>query len=204
MDQFARFKEIAERFGWTGGLAVAGATFAPLVTAAAGFATPWPDDLPFLTSLFMLITLIGTFLFGSALTRRAFARAFVLLVIAFVLLVGGYLYSFDRFVRSVPDASPVILGCVLEPESRLVVRSQYGDSASECPGPAARMLEGADYEPAGVWTDESIRSIKLLLLGLWLAMFSMLAGIFSIFVVRTSRMSPAASKRPKAASPPKG
>ena len=187
MERFDNFRKLAERLGWTVGLMAGGGVLAPLISAAAGFAPPWPRGLSFLTSLFMVITLIGMFMFATSTSDRALKRTFLVLALCFTVFVGSYLYVFNRFVYPVPGDAPVILGCTYKPLAHVVTKGQRLPGGSECPGEAAALLSGVDYDPSKLWTQASLDRITFLLLGLWLALFCALASAIGAFLIHSGR-----------------
>lgn len=203
MDSWERFQKFVQRFGIVGGLAVGGSTLVPLVTAAAGFSPPEPDGVQFITTLFMLLSLILTFLLvGSVRARTSTA----LIVLATIVTAGSFIYYSElrrTFVyEDAPEGELLTLGCTWTPSARNASEQTIAD---QCPGDPAfyeQALDEAGYVPTEIWTSASIRSIERYLFLTWLAAFVSLAIVIAAFVVRlTPAEKTSAPTRTDGASP---
>lgn len=194
MTPFDQFKLIVERFGWIAGLALAGGIFAPIVAEAAGIAPTYPASLPFITSLFMLLTLVLIFTFASGMARKPYRRLLLAAVLAFILSLGGYLYSYDRFQYRVPGSTEIVtLGCGWKSDARRVARQMKIDPQGECPGEFAEILNEAENIPDNIWAREGLGQIRLLLVALWLMIFVSLTAAIGAFAAYLSRKPRAAT-----------
>jgi hypothetical protein len=184
MASFDDFKLLAERFGWMAGLAAAGATFAPLITAAAGFAPPWPESLPFLTSVFMLVAMMLCFALVRGVSAAKFRRLLITFALLFTVVIGGYLYAFDMFVYDNPDTgTKMSIGCEWTRDAKLLAKARDLDLESECPGPFEDVLHEASADSDAIWTTHSQRNVRFGLLGLWIASFGALTVLIAAFLL---------------------
>lgn len=188
MASFDDFKQTVQRFGFVAGLVGAGSVLTPLVTAAAGFAPPVFDGLPYLTTLFMLTVLMVGFSLVQGLSKARFKRLIAVSATGFAILSFGYLYVLDSFVETDPATNRrVIVGCQWTSDIRKNYVPDYvAGETSECPGEHAlvmEMLQGANGDPANIWTKESIRHVGFGLIALWIGMFAALTLLITSFVV---------------------
>lgn len=198
MASFAEFQEALKRFGFVAGLVGAGSVLTPLVTAAAGFAPPVFEGLPYLTTLFMLVALIVCFSLAQGLSKRGFKRLILFAAVGFIALTFGYLMTLDRFVHHNPTdgGKRVIVGCELKPDILNYV-DEAKSQTSHCPGDSKfvkDMLYDAKGDPDNIWTSDSIRNVVLGLLGLWMGMFAALTVLVTGFVgsLKDKRRKPVA------------
>lgn len=192
MAGWAEFKKVAERFGIVGGLAVGGSAIAPIVAKAIGFAPLWPGDVQYLTSLFILVTIMFVFFVTRAVTRRTYLLIIGLGSVLFIVSVLVYLMMLGRFIYTVPSTGErVELGCTWRNDFRDL--KQPVGRVSECPGDFAEDLEGAGNIPARIWTDNSVQNVRLVIFLMWLLTFVSLASVICTFVISLTR--PARVKR---------
>lgn len=201
-----QFDEVIKRFGKVAGYALGGSTLVPLITAASGMAPDWPDGLPMIASIFMLVTLVLTFHFLSARRRSTFSWLLVIGTVGLVASIAGYSYERGQFVMTAPRTGATLtLGCKWRSEIVLLAVKQGIDTSDQCPGDFQELLAKHEDNPFNVWTIQSITNVYYRIATLWVMMFAMLALVLGSFVIYYTRRPtpPGSPRRPRSAPPPK-
>jgi hypothetical protein len=183
MQSFSEFADYVQRFKWVAGLIVGAAGLTPVIAAFAGMNPAWPEKIEILTSLLIVVTLILAFVLTSGVRAKRVKRIVLGTALAFVISLFGYLYAFGRFVYEVPGTkSSVTLGCTWKKDALEGAKIFRISAANQCPGDFEDLLANAEYAPSAVWTPESLSTTRLLVLALWLAVFTSLAAFIGAFV----------------------
>lgn len=189
MNMLNQFEQVTVRFGRTAGIAIGGASVVPIITAFSGMAPSWPDGLPIMSSLLMLITLMVTFHFFTAKRRWVFSTFFTLSVLALVSLLITYTYLRARFIMLHPaSGEPIILGCEWRSETKVVAVARGLSIVDQCPGDFRGMLLDA-RDQFDIWTEASILQVSLLIASVWTGIFVSLATAIGSFVIWYAKQS---------------
>ncbi len=182
MTRFEDFSNFVKRFKWIAALIIGAAGLTPLIAAMAGIGPAWPKGIEILTSLLIVITLILVFVFTNDISSRWKRSVIAISALAFLGTLFYYLYFFDRFVYLVPDTEiTTTLGCGWTKDARDYATILKLPPDNQCPGDFEEMLSNAEYSPEAIWIAESLTKNRLMILALWLALFTSLSAFIGSF-----------------------
>ncbi|WP_422062013.1 toll/interleukin-1 receptor domain-containing protein [Sphingopyxis sp.] len=155
----------AKRVSWNNGLvrSVAGGAALALLLLAAwlGGLAPPGSPVGWIVPLFALAIPAGVVGSGQV---RWWTRRGVQGALAALLLVAGALYGWasSSYVIAGENGTPLVRGTDCTPDARLVFET-------ECPDLPSDALADAAYDPAALWTADSIGRVRVMLGGAWAA-----------------------------------
>jgi len=183
-----QFDAVVARFGKIAGYALGGSVLAPLVTAASGMAPAWPDGLPIITSIFMLLSLILIFHFLTTRKRWIFSLLLVGGSLCLVASILGYAFARGEFVmKGSRSNASLTIGCTWRPEAVELATRLRIDTKDQCPGDFRELLAKAEDDPYQIWTERSITNVSYVIACLWVALFTTLALVIGSFVIWYTR-----------------
>lgn len=189
MARLDEFKKIFEDFGAISGFAMAGSVVAPLLASASGLAPPWPENLEFVASVMILLTMAVIFQFLPK-RRSGYTKVFIAGATMLVTMLAAQVYLNTRFVTAAPGLeSKLLMGCGWTRDMQRIAKKDPDsfDLVSQCPGDYRTLLEMADNDPSQIWTASSIDQIGLLLAATWVLIFVAFALALGSFVTYNAR-----------------
>ena len=179
---------------WGAGVLVA--TAGPLGLLVPDLYPPWPEHSYLIAVIFAAVAAIGSFTAGLAYANRARAlrrgqTAFALACLALGLMsIIWYFSAYSMRVVSEPQmigAEQHLLRIVVGTEIRADVdRSEEKDNLE--------LLRDNQYTPERVWTSESLRYSRFLLLVTFVTAFFLLTLGMGLLATRTAKSSRATSR----------
>lgn len=175
----SEFKDVIADFGQLSSLALKGVVAAPWIDLWLRLGPPPAKSMALLTSLFQFVVVIWGFHFWSTIdVQKLNGRMKIALCMFCVGLVSSL------FLMSMYTVSPgagrerVIEGWAVRSDVGPVLSSSYT---------AEQALRDSEYDPASVWTAESVATMRMLITALWLVTFASLAGYLTAFIMLQRR-----------------
>ena len=177
LDEFKRvLKEFKNLSLWAAGSSL----IIPFVASFLSIIPPWPLGLNIITAVVQLVTLIVVYQAFSELRLRI-TRNIKMLAITGLGLLLAYMAIFAMFTIYIPQAHrSIVIGYECSNEALKIFKEK-------CPFLTVDDLATAAFDEFLLWTRGSITTIRIVLLGLWLALFiglGLLIGQFLIFQMR--------------------
>jgi hypothetical protein len=188
-DGLQQFEDFVTRFGRVAGYALAGSALTPILTAMLGYAPAWPNGISLFSALAMLVSLMVLFHFFTSRRRWVFSLLLIGSAVLLVAAIVAYVTLTDRFIVYEPQVGhDLTLGCRWTEDAVTVARHLRLAADDQCPGDYRYLLEGTrTYDTALIWTEDSIRNVKLLIAASWIAIFAGLAATIGSFVIWYAR-----------------
>jgi hypothetical protein len=174
------FKGVLSEYAKLSVWAVGGSVVTPFIASFLSIIPPWPSGLNVITSVIQLVTLAISYQ-GASQNKREVGRAMRWLAFAGFIGLLIYMGAFTMFTIYVP---PVRRSIVIGYECLEDARKIFG---SRCPFLTLDDLSAAAFDEFLIWTRPSITFVRVLLVGLWLALFiclALLLGQFLAFQMR--------------------
>lgn len=175
------FRALLSDFKSLTSLTIGGAIAAPLVDLALKVGPPWPQGVPFISSISELLALIYIFHFWFSKSRKKLKTRMVVFLILCCLSLLMYLVLYSSYTFVSPATSNrYVKGFVLRPEVQELITNEFTEDDA---------LVGAEYDPKEVWKPWSITAMRVAILSFWLMMFVSLSIFIGTFVmVQRSRI----------------
>jgi hypothetical protein len=177
-------KEFRELALWgAGGAAV------PFAAQLAALSPPWPDGIVIITSIVELVTLVFVYQFAKSARRHMVNRILTIAALLMVLSGVSYLVANSIYTFKVPTTKErFVKGYRCTPNAQAVFKDK-------CPALDTDDLATANYEAERLWTAQSIATVRVILVALWLASFITLAVVLGSFVVYQAQVPSRKSQR---------
>ncbi len=158
-------------------LALSGFIAIPVAAKIFSISPPWPTGIIIMTSFTELIALIIVFHFLGSASKKRISKKMTISLIVLTLCILLYLIVFSQFTYIIPTTNEYsVKGFVPTQEAYLVFNDK-------CPWLGLDELRMAEYNAERLWTPQSITTIRILLVFLWLIVFFNLSVFISGFIL---------------------
>jgi hypothetical protein len=185
------FRDVLKNFRELSALAVKGTIAVPLTTLLAKVGPPPTYAIAALTSAMVFLTVMWVFHFwrDAGLPRLNIRMKAAAAIFCTATLASGFLLeSFIKQPNGCQD--PVVLGFKLRGDVTPLIGGGYT---------AINALQGAECDPARVWTAASITLVHISMISCWVISFMSIGAFVSTFVILNRNKS---TQRNKAGIPP--
>jgi hypothetical protein len=175
------FSEVFRDFRQLGSLALKGAVAAPLANCWLKFGPPPVNVISVLTSLVEFISVIWVFHFWREADVHQLGRRMKIALAVFSFGLVTSLALLEQFsVAPSEGHERIVEGFQVRPDVKPVLSSVYGPDDA---------LRDNEYDPAKIWTKESISILRLSMVVIWISTFASLAIYLTAFIMSQRRGS---------------
>jgi hypothetical protein len=154
----------------------------PLAASQVNLTPPWPKGVVLWTAIWQALMIVVTFQFGQRLSRRSANRT--ILWGGLLVLTCGIMYYAALSQLTFEGGAArerLVKGMVCTEEALLL--KPYRDN---CPFLNDQLINSAESTER-LWTTSSITTSRLLLLSLWLILYTGIAACFALFITFQSQ-----------------
>ena len=191
--------DFAKSFKTVWGAGVLLATAGPLGLFVPDLYPPWPENSHIIGVIFCAVAAVVSFTAGVGYAQRPRAKSRVQTAVATACLLLGLASLIGYFLAY--STRVVVETQVVGKEQRqlrfVVGTEMRADVDKTGSGDALELLRDNQYSPEKIWTPDSVRYSRVLLLVTFVAAFSMLTFGMGLLATRSGTSSRPVSRNPK-------
>ncbi len=168
--------------------AVAAVIALPFAAAYGALTPPWPPGVEIVTAMLEAVAFVLANHWLRPASRAAINRVIVATSIALAIASCAYMLAASVYIYQVPTTKERwVKGYACSQEAQLIYKDK-------CPHLGVDELRGAEYEAERLWSVQSIATVKVALVAMWLVAFISVATLIAGMLVHHAQQRNAAAR----------